>query len=404
MTQATDLTFAARRASDTRLVAGVSTAHFVSHFYMLVLPPLFAFVKDDYGVSYTEIGLAITVFNLVSAVAQTPAGFLIDRINARFALIAGLLLGAAGFAVAGLVNSYWILVAMFGVIGLGNTVYHPADYALLSRYVAPERISQAYSVHTFSGMLGSAAAPATVLVLHGMFGWRGAFLGAAMLGVIAALVLLFQPDSEPHPAATAKPRDAGSAPTDWRLLVTAPILMNFVFFLLYAFGSFGLQNFSVVALGSLYGTSPVTANTALSAYLLLSAAGVLIGGWLAGRISHHRLIASLGLLATVLAALLIGSVDLGAILLIVVMSLVGLCNGIVMPSRDMIVREVTPPGSFGKVFAFATTGYHVAGILAPLVFGALLDHGAPRWTFVLVAGFTLLSIVAVMCVPQRKAA
>jgi FSR family fosmidomycin resistance protein-like MFS transporter len=402
MTEATDLTFAARRTSDTRLVAGVSTAHFVSHFYMLVLPPLFAFVKDDYGVSYTEVGLAITVFNLVSAVAQTPAGFLIDRINARFALIAGLLLGAAGFTVAGLVNSYWMLVAMFGVIGLGNTVYHPADYALLSRYVAPERISQAYSVHTFSGMLGSAAAPAAVLVLHGMFGWRGAFLGAAMLGVIAALILLFQPHGEPHPTA-AKPRDAGSAPNDWRLLVTAPILMNFVFFLLYAFGSFGLQNFSVVALGSLYGTSPVTANTALSAYLLLSAAGVLVGGFIAGRISHHRLIASFGLLATVLAALLIGNVDLGALLLILVMSLVGLCSGIVMPSRDMIVREVTPPGAFGAVFAFVTTGYHVAGILAPPMFGALLDYGAPRWTFVLVAGFTLLSIVAVMCVPQRKA-
>jgi MFS family permease len=292
---------------------------------------------------------------------------------------------------------------MFGVIGLGNTVYHPADYALLSRYVAPERISQAYSVHTFSGMLGSAAAPAAVLVLHGMFGWRGAFLGAAMLGVIAALVLMFQPDGEPHPAAV-KPRDAGSTPTDWRLLVTAPILMNFVFFLLYAFGSFGFSNFSVVALGSLYGTSPVTANTALSAYLLLSAGGVLVGGFLAGRISHHRLIASLGLLAPVLAALLMGGIDLGALLLILVMSLAGLCSGIVMPSRDMIVREVTPPGSFGKVFAFVTTGYHVAGILAPPIFGALLDYGAPRWTFVLVAGFTLASIVAVMCVPQRKAA
>src|SRR5512139_998317 len=290
MTEATDLTFAARLTSDTRLVAGVSAAHFVSHFYMLVLPPLFAFVKDDYAVSYTEVGLAITVFNLVSAVAQTPAGFLIDRINARLALIAGLILGAAGFAVAGWVNSYWMLVAMFGVIGLGNTVYHPADYALLSRHVAPERIGRAYSVHTFSGMLGSAAAPGAVLLLHGLFGWRGAFLGAAVLGVVAALILLLQPDGEPHPAA-AKPRDTGSTPTDWRLLVTAPILMNFMFFLMYAFGSFGFSNFSVVALGSLHGTSAVTANTALSGYLLLSAAGVLVGGLLAGWIGHHRLIA-----------------------------------------------------------------------------------------------------------------
>ena len=126
---------------------------------MLVLPPLFAFVRADYAVSYTEIGLALTMFNAVSAVAQTPAGFLIDRINARLALIAGLLLGAIGFAVAAVVNSYWVLIAAFGLIGLGNTVYHPADYTLLSRHVAPERISHAYSLHTFAGMLGSAAAP-----------------------------------------------------------------------------------------------------------------------------------------------------------------------------------------------------------------------------------------------------
>ena len=157
--------------------------------------------------------------------------------------------------------------------------------------------------------------------------------------------------------------------------------MNFVFFTIYAFGSFGLQNFSVVALGQLYGTSPVTANSALTGYLLLSALGVLIGGLIAGRMTNHRITAALGLSATVLAAILIGSVDLGTLLLILVMSLAGLCSGIVMPSRDMIVREVTPPGSFGKVFAFVTTGYHIAGILAPLLFAVLLDHGEPRAIF-----------------------
>ena len=178
-------------------------------------------------------------------------------------------------------------------------------------------------------------------------------------------------------------------------MLTAPILVNFLFFLIYAFASFGLQNFSVVALGQLYGTSPVTANTALSGYLLLSALGVLIGGWMAGRMTHHRFIAALGLTATAFAALLIGSVDLGPLLLVLVMALAGLCGGMVMPSRDLIVREVTPPGSFGKVFAFVTTGYHVAGIVAPLVFGALLDHGEPRAIFMAVTAFTLLSICAV---------
>ena len=403
MTVSTEVSFATRRTDDVRLVAGVSAAHFVSHFYMLVLPPLFAFVRADYAVTYTEVGLALTVFNAVSAVAQTPAGFLIDRINARFALIAGLVVGGIGFAVAAMIDSYWVLIAAFGLVGLGNTVYHPADYALLSRHVAPARMSQAYSVHTFAGMLGSAAAPATVLLMHSHYGWRGAFLGAAALGFLAALMLLFTPGGEAHPP-TSKSAAVTSGPTDWRLLLTAPILVNFVFFLIYAFASTGLQNFSVVALDQLYGTSPVTANTALSGYLLLSALGVLIGGWMAGRMTHHRFIAALGLGATAVAALLIGSVDLGAMLLVLVMALAGLCGGMVMPSRDLIVREVTPPGSFGKVFAFVTTGYHIAGIVAPLVFGALLDHGEPRAIFMTVTVFTLLAICAVACVPRRRAA
>jgi len=179
---------------------------------------------------------------------------------------------------------------------------------------------------------------------------------------------------------------------------------DFLFFLIYAFASTGLQNFSVVALDQLYGTSPVTANTALSGYLLMSALGVLIGGWMAGRITHHRFIAALGLSVTALTALLIGSFDIGALLLVLVMALAGLCGGMVMPSRDLIVREVTPPGSFGKVFAFVTTGFHIAGIVAPLVFGALLDHGEPRAIFMAVTAFTLLSICAVACVPRRRAA
>jgi FSR family fosmidomycin resistance protein-like MFS transporter len=257
-------------------------------------------------------------------------------------------------------------------------------------------------VHTFAGMLGSAAAPGAVLLMHAAYGWRGAFLGSAALGLTMALALVFTPGGgEPHHPA-GKPV-ANQGPTDWRVLLTAPILVNFLFFLIYAFGSFGLSNFSVVALGQL-GTSAVAANTALSSYLLLSALGVLIGGWFAGRMTHHRPIAAMGLSAIVLASLLIGSVDLPAAVIVLVMALAGLCSGMVMPSRDMIVREVTPPGSFGKVFAFVTTGYHIAGILAPLMFGALLDHGSPRTVFFTTAVFTLLAIGAVLSVPRRKAA
>jgi MFS family permease len=404
MTQATELAFATRRAGEFRLIAGVSAAHFVSHYYILILPPLFAFIRADYGVSYTELGLALTVFNAVSAVLQTPAGFLVDRVNARLVLAAGLLCGALGLAIASAVNSYWVLVAMFGLMGLGNTVYHPADYALLSRNVAAERVSQAYSIHTFAGLAGGAAAPASLLLLHSQFGWRGAFMGAAVFGFVVALVLLLQRDAAPE-RPIVKPRDdAPAVDTSWRLLLSPPILINFVFFMLLSMTNFGLMNFSVVALGALHGTSPVTANTALSSNLVLGAIGVLIGGWIAARTDRHALVAASSMLVTAAACLLMASVDLGAALLILVMSLSGLTTGALMPSRDMIVRQVTPPGAYGKVFGFVTNGFNIAGMLSPLICGMLMDRGEPRAVFLLLAATSVLAIVTVVSVPRRRAA
>ena len=404
MTQAVDVTFATRRAEDVRLVAGVSAAHFVSHYYILVLPPLFAFIRADYGVSYTEIGLALTVFNAVSAVLQTPAGFLVDRVNARLVLVAGLMCGAAGLAMASLVNSYWVLVAMFGLMGIGNTVYHPANYALLSRHVSTERVGQAYSIHTFAGLAGGAVAPASILLMHSYFGWRGAFMGAAMLGLLVAVALLAQRDEAPERPA-AKPRDdAPAADTSWRLLLSTPILINFVFFMLLSLTNFGIMNFSVVALGALWGTSPVTANTALSGNLVMGAVGVLIGGFVAARTERHALIAAAGMLVTAGMCLLIASVDLGAVLLVLVMSLSGLMSGGLMPSRDMIVRQVTPPGAHGKVFGFVTNGFNIAGMVSPLIGGALMDRGEPRAVFLLLAATSVLAILTVVSVPRRPAA
>ena len=157
-----------------------------------MLPPLFTLVRADFGVSYVQVGLALTVFNVISALLQTPAGFLVDRVSARAVLIGGLLCGAAGLAGASLLSSFWGFVAMFALLGLGNTVYHPADYALLSRHVSPSRMGKAYSIHTFSGMLGSAAAPATLLFLASAYGWRGAYMASALLGVaVAALLVVF---------------------------------------------------------------------------------------------------------------------------------------------------------------------------------------------------------------------
>lgn len=387
----------AARASDTRIIALVSGAHFVSHYYILLLPPLFLFIKADYGVSFTELGLALTAFNVASAAFQTPAGFLVDRIGARTVLAGGLAIGAAAAALAGLVPSFWVLVAMFGFAGVANAVYHPADYALLSQFVSPERMSQAFSIHSFSGFLGSAVAPGTLLVLESLVGWRGAFLAAAILALAMAALLLAQPAAALEGPRPVKPQGAAkSGAAGWRLLLSGPILLNLVFFMLFAIANSGLQNYSVVALGALFATPLPIANGALTAYLALSAAGVLVGGYVAGRLGRHRLIAILGLGLLAVLALLIGRVDLPVLLLMAAMGGAGFCFGFITPSRDMIVRAITPPGSFGKVFGFVTTGFNLGGVVSPLVFGWLMDTGRPEGIFYVTGAAALLAVATVV--------
>jgi MFS family permease len=383
------------KASDLRLIAGISAAHFVSHYYILILPPLFGFVRADYGVSYTQLGLALTAFNVASTVLQVPAGLLVDRVSAKLVLIVGLLLGAGAFAAAGLVDSFWVLVAMFAIAGIGNTAYHPADYALLSHHVSPQRLAQAFSFHTFAGILGGAVAPMSLLAMASLWGWRGAFVGAGALGFVVAIALMLvrEPAEPAHGA--RKAADAAAPVSTWQLLMSGPILGSFVFFVLLACGNFGIQNYFVVALGALYGTDATTANTALTGNLLLGALGVLIGGIIASRTARHGLVATVTLVVTGATAVLIGTADFGAVVLVLLMSIGGLANGISMPSRDMIVRAVTPPGLFGTVFGFVSTGFNLAGVVAPLIFGPLLDHGAPRGVFLVVGGVAALAIVVV---------
>jgi predicted MFS family arabinose efflux permease len=241
-----------------------------------------------------------------------------------------------------------------------------------------------------------------MLYVHSLFGWRGAFVSAALLGVVVAAVLLLERDTAPERPA-GKTRDAAAVDAGWRLLLSTPILVNFLFFTLLAFGNYGLMNFAVVALGALHGTPAATANAALSGNLFMAAIGVLVGGFVAARTTSHGLLAAIGLGCAALSTLVVSAVDLGALMLIVMMSLTGMSFGIIMPSRDMIVRESTPPGAFGKVFGFVTNGFNIGGILSPLLFGALMDHGEPRLVFWVIAASALAGIATLAILPRRSA-
>jgi FSR family fosmidomycin resistance protein-like MFS transporter len=407
MTQVAELPLPSTpRSAESRLVTTVCFAHFVSHYYILLLAPLFIFIKEDYGVTYTELGFALTAFHIVSTVLQTPVGFLVDRWNARHMLGAGLLIGAGAFAVAGLVNSFWVFVAMFAVAGLGNTVYHPADYALLGRHVPIERAGRVFSYHTFAGMLGNAAAPATLVYLYVVIGWRGAFLCAAALGVVAAIVVFMtdEPPAPIKPAATKWDEPADASADGWKLLLSAPILANLVFFVLLSMSGGGLYNYLVATLGALHGTSVTVANAALTGLLTMSAIGVLVGGQLTGFTSRYGLVTAIGLICTAAVCVLVGLIDFPALILVALMSSVGFFNGLTMPSRDMIVRAVTPRAAYGRVFGFVTTGFHLAGIVSPIIFGQMLDRGYPREIFFFMAFCALLSIATVTYSATRKPA
>jgi MFS transporter, FSR family, fosmidomycin resistance protein len=377
---------------DAKVIALISAAHFVSHFHVLLLPPIFGPVREAFGVSYIQIGAALTAFNVVSAALQTPAGFLVDRIGPRAVLTGGLILAAIALLVAALLPGYALFVVAYAFLGLANTVYHPADYSILAAAINPKRIGKAFSIHNLAGYLGFGAAPATVLASAALWGWQGAFLLAAGLAIAAALLLIVAGGILPRVVRpTGGDKSRPSVGLD--LLLSGPILRNLLFFTCIGMANGGIQTFSVVALGVLWGTPAATANLGLTGFLLMSAAGVLLGGIIADRTAHHERVAAIGFACTAGMSILMGWVNLPAAALIALMSVGGLLNGMIQPSRDMMVRAVTPAGSFGKVFGFVTTGFNIGGMMSPLLFGWLMDRGEPRMIFAIVTAFIVLALL-----------
>lgn len=385
-------------ARDAKVISIVAIAHFVSHVYIMLLPPIMLLVKDHFRVDYTDIALAITAYNVMSALLQTPAGFLVDRIGARIMLTLGLILSGVAICISALLPGYWAFLIGYALLGVANTVYHPADYSILSATIDGKRIGKAFSIHTFAGYLGSGVTPAMVIAAVAIWGWNGGFLCAAVLSFAAAILLMLTGSVLPRVPrkSTATAAKTDESKVGWDLLMSPPILRNLLFFFCLAMANGGIQTFAVVSLGALHGTPASVANVGLSGFLLFSAMGVLVGGIIADRTPHHERVAAVGFACTSTMAALLGWVEMPAAMLILVMSVGGLLNGIIQPSRDMMVRAVTPPGSFGKVFGFVTTGFNLGGMVAPLTFAWLMDHGQPRLIYVIVIVFILLALLTAM--------
>jgi FSR family fosmidomycin resistance protein-like MFS transporter len=389
---------------DVRVIGLIAAAHGLSHFYQLVVAVLFPLIKQDLGVSYAALGAATAVYYTVSGICQTLAGFAVDRYGARRVLLIGLALCSLGVLLAGLAQSYAMLVVAFLVAGLGNSVFHPADFAILNARVDAKRLGYAFSFHGIGGTLGWALAPAFSYGLAALTSWHMALIVASALGVVMIGLIAINGD-----AIHGLPRERAvqpGAPTtlreDLRVLAATPVLMCFLYFLLLAAALIGLQNFGVAGMVALYHAPVALASSALTAFLVGGAAGILTGGYIAGRARRHDLVAAGGMLASALAVLLLASGALSHALIAPTLALAGFCSGMTNPSRDLLVRGATPPGASGKVYGFVYSGLDVGSMATPVIYGWMLDRAMAAGVFYGVFGVLLLSVATVLQLPARR--
>jgi MFS family permease len=366
----------------------------------MTLPVLLPLLKEQMGVGFFELGLALTAFNIVSGLTQAPMGFLVDRVGPKRVLIAGLLLGGLAFLSIGVVNAYaWLIVAAL-LAGLANCVYHPADYAILTHGISENRIGRAFSVHTFAGFVGGAIAPPLLLGLAAIAGLNWSLICAGLCAWAIAAVMFLIPDRQ-RQAGVARGGSAAGAAAETASVLSPAVLALTAFFTLLALSHSAMYSFSTVALIASHGVSLTTATAALTAYLAASAAGVLLGGVLADKTLRHGYVAAAGFALTAGIALAIALLTLPGPVLIAGMGVAGFLFGIIQPSRDMLVRKAAPPGAAGRVFGIVSTGFNIGGIVGPLLFGWLMDHGAPRAIFLAAVGFMAVTAVFALLEDRR---
>jgi len=377
------------RAARVNLLIG--TGHFLSHFYILVLPPMFLAWQRQFGVSYAELGLSVALMSGVTAVLQTPIGFLVDRHGARRFLIGGTLIMSLAICGMGFATEFWQILALAALSGVGNSVIHPADYAILSGSVDKDRMGRAFALHTFSGNLGFALGPPVIVALMAALGWREAVMLVGALGLPVVATILVQSRilvDQVHQAT-----DTGPVLSGRELLLTKPMLLFFGFFLLGSMASAGVQAWVVTVLHEVKGLDVAVASSALTGYMVGNTGGVLVGGWFADRSRRLATATIMLVVASAVLTLLVALLPLGGVATVLVLFVSGMALGASRTPRDMMVKDAAPPGQIGKVFGFVSSGLPLGSALTPVPFGFLIDHGHPELVLVLVAVILLASLL-----------
>ena len=378
----------------TRVNLLIGNGHFLSHFYVLCLPPLFIAWQTAFHASFAQLGMTVALMSGTTAILQTPVGFLVDRYGARSFLIGGALLMSLSMAAMGLATSFWQILALALLSGIGNSVFHPADYAIISGSVDKDRMGRAFALHTFSGNLGFASGPPVMALLIVALGWRSGLILVGLLGIPVAISILLQSGILADQVRSAS-KQAGAI-SGRALLLNRTMLLFFGFYLLGSMAGAGVQAWLITVLHTVRGLDLAVASSALTGYMVGSTLGVLVGGWFADGFKRHVL--PFAVLATLASAVLVVGVDvltLPGMAAIGMMFLSGLMLGASRTPRDVMLKDAAPPGQIGKVFGFVSAGLPLGSALTPVPFGFLIDRGHPELILLLVAALLVGSLFCV---------
>jgi len=395
---------------DIRTIGLIGLGHCTSHFHHMLLPPLFPVFIREFGFSYAELGLLLTVFFVISGVGQALAGFVVDRHGARPVLYGAMVCYVAASLATATAQGYGGLMLAAALAGLGNAPMHPANFTILNRRVSTPRLGHAFSAHGLSGNLGWALGPVFLIGLTALTGsWRIAALCAALLGAgVLALMLWRRADLDDHHATHRAQVQAqvasGSAEHALAFLKLPAVWLCFSFFLWTAAALGAIQSFASPALNLMYGLTDTTTAFVVTGYMLCGAVGMFIGGFLVNRVARLERTIGVSIGVSVVMLLLSASGQLPPWLAALSVVLAGFGTGLANPSRDMLIKRAAPPGATGRVYGTVYAGLDTGLALAAPAFGLLMDHRMPAAVFAGAALTLALGVASAAIVGQRIAA
>ncbi len=384
---------------DALVIGLVGVAHASSHFAHLLLPLLFPVFMTEFGLGFSQLGLLMTVFFVISGTGQAVSGFAVDRFGARPVLVVSMGLFMSACLAGALATGYGGLVLVAVLAGLGNAPLHPADFTILNQRVSPARLGYAFSAHGLTGNLGWALAPVFFAGVSALSHWRTAYAVAAGLYTAVLLLLLWQRDPLQTRSGPITRPARGDSGVDF--LRSPVVWWCFGFFFLSTMTLAVVQSFAVSILQALHGVGFEAATLTLTGYMLAGALGMLLGGWVAVHTQHSDRVVALCMCAGAVLLALCGTTWLGGEVTMGVLAATGFAVGIGGPSRDMMIRKATPPGATGRVYGLVYSGLDLGFAVSPLVFGVLMDRGWYQATLVGAGAMLALSVIAALAVGRR---